>query len=295
MTTQRTKAFFPWFLLVMLLIALGCGGGGGGTVTNYNLSGFVINIETGSDPDPVATVRVGENAVLTDSTDGFFNILVPPNTTSLTVTYTPTGGSPIVRSFSFAGITADTDLGDLFVGPEEVTLTGTVQDSTTNQGLSGVTLKIAGRQAISASDGSFSIPGVAYSSNTQTVFFGLQGIATKTNYFQANFSPTSTPVNGIVGIGTISMTPVGGTTPPPLPTNVNGSTTPANAAIGGTVEILSGTTVIRTTIIDGLGQFKVWLPAGTYTARVTSSGASGTSNFTVTNVNSQISITVPVS
>ena len=279
----------------MLLIALGCGGGGSATVTNFNLSGFIINIETGSDPDPVATVRVGDNAVLTDSADGFFNILVPPNTTSLTVTFTPAGGNPIVRTFTFAGVTADTDLGDLFVGPEEVTLTGTVQDSTTNQGLSGVLLKIAGRQAISASDGSFAIPGVAFSSNTQTVFFGLQGIATRTNFFESNFSPTSSPINGIVNIGTISMTPVGGTVPPPLPTNVNGTTSPASSAVGGTVEILSGTTVIRTTIVDGFGQFKVWLPAGSYTARVTSSGASGTSNFTVTNVNSQISITVPVS
>ena len=133
------------------------------------------------------------------------------------MTFTPAGGNPIVRTFTFAGVTADTDLGDLFVGPEEVTLTGTVQDSTTNQGLSGVLLKIAGRQAISASDGSFAIPGVAFSSNTQTVFFGLQGIATRTNFFESNFSPTSSPINGTTAAATRNgpPPPIGPTTPSP--------------------------------------------------------------------------------
>ncbi len=278
-------------LTLFIAVILGCGGGGGGVApSSVNIQGNVIWIETGSAPSPQATVRIGDQSILSDAIDGYFTLDVPAGNLQLSVTYTPAVGSPVVRTFDLGPVTADLDLRDIYIGPEEITVTGVVRDSTTTAVVPGATVAMAGRTAISGSDGRFTMPGVAYSSSTLSVFLGLQGSVSKAGYFSTFFSPPGAPISGVLDIGAISVTPTGSTAPPPLPFNVAGSFT--NGGAGASVQVLSGTTVIRNTTADGLGQFKLWLPAGTYTVNATLGSLSGSNNLTVSNVNSLTSVQI---
>lgn len=271
-------------LALMLAVILGCGGGGGGTqVGTVTVQGNVLWIETGSAPSPQATIRIGDKSVLSDATDGYFSLDPTAGNLSLTVTYTPNSGPAIVRTFDLGLISSDTDLGDLYIGPESVTVSGQVLDSTNAVPVSGAKVSLAGRSALSGSDGRFAITDVAYSSNTLTVFLGLQGKVERSSYFSTFFSPPGAPTGGVVDVGQISLVPTGSTTPPPLPYNVNGSVV---SGAGSDIQVLSGSTVIRHITADGLGQFTLWLPAGNYTVNATLGSLSGTSNLTVSSVNS---------
>lgn len=278
-----------WHVFVgfFLLLALGCGGGGGGGVTTpstVNINGQVLWIETGAATDPATTVRIGNVSAQTDLIDGYFSLDVPLNSSSLTATYSGTG-TPVVQTFTFDAATADTYLGDLYIGPETVTVRGTVVDSSSSSPVPGAKVSIAGKNATTNSSGLFSITGVAYSSTNQAVFFGLQGVVSSTNYFDGYFSPSSSAAGGIVDVGTVSVTPKGSTTPPGLPYNVSGALLPTGSGGGATVVAKVGTSVIRTTTADVTGTYKMWLPAGTYTIEATKGASSGTATLTVTNVN----------
>lgn len=276
---------------LFLLIILGCGGGGTSVPPTLNeVTGYILWVETGSATDPQSTVRIGDVSGQTDAFDGFFSLEVPDGATSLTVTYVPAGGSPIVRTFTFPAIQDDTDLGALYIGPESVTLVGNVQDSSTLIGVPGAHLKIAGRSGVSSPDGSFSIPDVAYSSSTQNVFLGLQGTVTKTGYFQGTFSPNSVASGGVVNVGNILIVPEGNGTPPPLPSNLSGTVLPDG--FGATIQAKQGTTVIRTTTVDSSNSYRLWLPAGTYTIEATKGASFGSTSATIVNVNQPITANI---
>lgn len=282
------------FLLISLLVLLiGCGGGGGGGgggTTKVSLSGRIVSITTGGAPNPVATVRAGSDSGTTSATDGTFQFDVVSGTTSVTVTFTPSGGVPIVRTFTFASVTIPTDIGDLYVGPEEVTLHGKVVDSSTGAALSGAKLTIAGRTATTDAAGDFSITNVAYDSSTLAVFLGLQGTVSRTGYFSQFFSPPSGPLGGVVEVGTLALIAEGGSTPPPAPFNIGGTVSPSGG--GATVELLSGATVIRTVTADSAGKYQFWAPVGTYTVRAVKGAQNGTSPANLTSVNTPITVNV---
>lgn len=285
---------FLALLLTVMVLLTGCGGGGGGTgAVTYNVSGQILWIETGGALSPAANVRIGTVTGSTDVTDGYFSIDAPAGATEMTVTYTPTAGTPIVRTFFFSALNADIDLGDLYVGPEEILVIGILRDSTNNNPVPGATVKLAGRTAVSAADGTFTLSQVAYSGTTLSVFLGLQGEATQPTYFPAFFNPPNAAIGGGVSVGTVFMTPEGSTTPPPLPSNVSGVVTPSGG--GATVQAKVGANVIRTAIADGAGNFTMWLPAGTYTVTATKGAQSGSTTVTVVNVNQNVSVTVPIS
>lgn len=274
-------------LVAFFLIILGCGGGGGGIApATVTLEGNIFWIETGAATDPQATVRVGEVSGVTDVVDGYFNLEVPAGSTSLTVTFVPNGGSPVVQTFTFPALSTSTDLGELYIGPETVTVAGTVVDSSTLTPVPAATVKIAGRSALTGADGSFAITDVAYSSSTLSVFLGLQGTITKTGYFAGNFSPPSGASGGIVNVGTLQLTPEGSSDPPPLPFNVSGTVTPGGA--GATLVAKQGTVIIRTTTVDALNNYKLWLPAGTYDLEATKGSLTGTTQVTVVQVNQPV-------
>ncbi len=281
------------FLLLTLVIFAACGGGGGGSSipNSVNVVGNIYWVETGAAPNPPATVRIGDVAVTTDEIDGYFSLDVPPGTHTLTITYVPTSGPPVVRTVALGLVTADLDLGEIYIGPEEVTLTGTVRDSQTSEPVPGATVRFAGRATLTGSNGQFTLGNVAYSSNTQNVFLGLQGKVDKAGYFTSFFSPPGTPVGGVIDVGTIALVPQGSTNPPPLPFNVNGTVVPATVA---QIQVLSGTTLIRQVTSDPAGQFTLWLPAGTYTITATAGSLTGTTSVTVTNVNSTTSVQVNI-
>jgi hypothetical protein len=281
---------------VMLALVAGCGGGGGGgggsTGTTVSILGRIIWIENGGAPSPQATVRIGERTTLTNTVDGGFNLDVPSGAASLTVS-TTIAGTPIIRTFNFPAAAASVDLGDLFIGPTEVSITGRVVDSTNGTGVAGARVSIAGRTAVAAANGTFTVTQVAYSSTSLSVFLGLQGTASGTSYFTGFFSPPAGAVGGVVDAGSISLVPTGGDSPPPLPTNLTVTVAPSGSS--STVEVLLAGTVIRTGTADAAGKASFWLPAGTYTVRATKAAQIGTAPVTITTPSSQTSVNVTLS
>jgi len=286
------KRWLLFLVVVFGAVILGCGGGGGGVSSGtVNVVANVLWVETGSATSPQATVRIGDVSTLTDQIDGFVSLDVPPGNLTLTVTFTPTGSpTPIVRTFALGVVTGDIDLGEIYVGPEEIALTGQIVDSTTSNPVNLAQVKFAGRTALTGSDGRFTVTNVAYSSATQSVFFGIQGQATKTGYFTTFFSPTAPPTSGVLDLGTLTLTPEGSTNPPPVPFNVNGLATPTGGF--AEIEVLSGITPIRNITADAFGNFTLWLPVGSYTVNATSGIRTGTTNLTVTSVSSVTNVQI---
>jgi hypothetical protein len=224
--------------------------------------------------------------------DGGFAFDIPAGSTSTTVTAT-VGGAPVIRTFTFPAVSAATDVGDLYIGPEEVTVTGRVSDAGTGGGLAGATVKMAGRSAVSGADGRFSIPLVAYASSASAVFLGLQGEASQSGYFASFFSPGGLPVGGTVDVGSVALSSAGGDDPPPPPSNIRISVGPDGA--GAVVELRSGSTIIRTGVASGSGAASFWAPVGTYTVRAVKGARTGTSPASVTSVNLPVSVNVVLS
>ncbi len=279
-------------LLAMLLV--GCGGGGGGTPATALLVGRVLWIESNSATDPAASVSSGGNTTTTDILDGSFVLSAPVGATSVTVSYSD-GGPPVVFTFNFAPASGTVDLGDLYIGPETVTVHGTVTDAANDQPVAGATVKLAGRTAITAANGEFSLLNVAYSSSQSAAFGDLIGEVSKQFYVTRQFSPPTVAVGGVVEVGTLQISPESLDEPPPLPANITGTVLPVNDGAGALVELLEGLTVIRTTTADGSGRFKLWAPVGTYTVRATNGPLTGTAPVTVTAPNVQVVVNVIIS
>lgn len=276
-------------LLCSLIVLASCGGSGGGGGTGggstSNITGRVIWIETGSGPNPAATVRSGSKSQTTDVNDGFFDFETETGVTSATVTTVPTGGLAIVRTFTFPPASGTADLGDLYVGPQEVNITGVVEDVSTSLPVAGAKIRIGGREATSASNGKFTVAKVAYSDANPNVFLGLDGIVTSTDFFERHFNPGDLASGGTLNVGVISLTPKGSVDPPPPPFNVAGTITPANLASGASYLVKLGTTTLRSGKADANGQFKVWLPKGTYIVSASKGSNSGQTTLTVTSTN----------
>lgn len=280
---------FSLLVATLASLLIGCGGGGGTTPPPPGqvapIFGRVLWIETGAAPSPSATLRVGTVTSQTDTVDGFFDFDVPVGSTAMTVNYTPSGGETLVREFFFpATPNEDTDLGDLYIGPQQISVTGRLTSSATGAPIAGGTVRLAGRQATSGSDGFFTLQNVAFSQAQQVVFRGLSGSASANGFITQTWPiPAETPVvSGSLNVGTISLSPLAGDTPPPLPFNVEGRITPAATGAGASVVVRQGDTVVRTATANGEGRFFVWLTAGVYSVTVTAGSSTATVNLTVT-------------
>lgn len=285
---SRTSRILPAVVALVLALA-GCGGGGGGgggggTVL-VPLTGRVLWIESGSGTNPASTVRVGTESTTTDVIDGFFDFNAPTGSTQATVTYAPSSGAPIVRTFTFPALTAQTDLGDLYIGPQEVSVRGKAVDASDGSPVAGATVTLGGRRATSGSDGSFSVEKVAYSATNPAVFLGLDGVVSATNYFARHFSPQSLATGGVVQVGSIALTPLGSADPPPPPHTLQGQATPIGQGANATVEVLQSSVVVRSGKADDQGRYKFWLPTGTFTLRATKGASTAQVTFTVTSTN----------
>ncbi|HLK16154.1 MAG TPA: hypothetical protein VKT78_15220 [Fimbriimonadaceae bacterium] len=272
-------------ILVLALVALalnGCGGsgGGGGTAT---VTGRVIYVETGGAPNPVATVQVGSVAISTDASDGSFTLQnVPTGITTLTVNTNSASG---VWTFTIAPATASTteDVGDLWVGPQRVTLAGAVLDSSTNNPISGATVKFGGAIGKTNASGLFSLSPVAYPNTNFAAFWGIVGNVTANNYFANTFSASpNTSVNGTVTVASILLTPLSNTSPPPPPYNIWGRITPTAEGVNCTVTLLQNGTPVRRTLADATGTYYFWVAPGTYTLHFVSGTHTDPSDPTVT-------------
>jgi hypothetical protein len=284
-------------LLLIIAIIAGCGGGGGGGAgAPVSLFGRVLWVETGAGVEPAATIRSGEASTLSSTVDGSFQLDTSSGVASITITWTEPGTTtPIVRTFNFEPKTANADLGDIYIGPETVSVQGRAVSTADSSPIAGGLVKMAGVETVTAADGTFSLDGVAYSPDALAVFLGLQGSIARTGYFTKFFSPPSGASAGLVEVGDVAMTPEGSDDPPPPPFNIEGTVLPVGEAAGATVELKSGANIIRTATADGAGKFYIWAPVGTYTLEAENGGLSGTAGVTVTSVNEKVTQNVTIS
>jgi hypothetical protein len=253
-------------LAVTCLVVAGCGGGGSSTTnpTPATVVGRVLNVETGGPLSPAVTVQVGNNTTSTSVADGSFTVGANAGATTVIVDTHALFG---VWTFTIPPASGTTDAGDLWVGPQKVTLTGRVVDSTSSQPISGATVSFAGVTGTTNASGIYSLPNVAYSSTTQTAFWGIQGSAVATGFFATTFSAApSIANNGVVTVADVVLTPLSDTTPPGNPANIVGRVTPSNKASGTIVTLtITGGNVVRIFNVDSTGDYSFWVPAGNYT------------------------------
>jgi hypothetical protein len=269
-------------LLAIVCVALsGCGGGGGGGPTgsggNGAVVGRVLNVVTGGPLSPAATVQVGNNTSSTSPADGSFTVTAKNGSTTLLVdTHNATFG---VWSFTIPAVSGTVDAGDVWVGPEKVTVTGRVIASTDLQPIAGAKVSFAGRTATTDSTGIFSLTNVAYSSATQTAFWGIAGSAVATGFFNTQFSTSPAVANsGVVTVSDVVLTPLSDTDPPPLPSNIIGRVLPLSEASGTIVTLKDGTgNAVRIFNVGSNGAYGFWIAPGSYTVTYQNGSKTATS------------------
>jgi len=248
------------FAILGVLLA-GCGGGGG-PATTFTVTGRVLSVVSDGPVNPSARIQVGGTTATTNAADGSFTIQVPSGTTSLTVDTLSSFG---VFVFTVPSITADSDVGDLWVGPEKVTVTGTVRNSTDSTPIANADVNFGGVVGKTNASGGFSLSNVAYSTDNIQGFFSVVGSARATGFFASNFSPTQPAVAGVVTVDDILLTPSTDTTPPPGPYNIWGRINPSSLAAGTLVTLSQNGNAVRQFTVGSDGKYFFWVPAGTYT------------------------------
>lgn len=249
-------------LVAVLLVAIGCGGGGGGGGVTVRVNGRVLSVITGGPTNPPSSVQAGGFSTSTSPADGSFGLDVPVGTTSLSVDTLGAGG---VFVFTIPAAVADTDVGDLWVGPEKVTVTGTVRDATDADPIAGAQVSFGGRTGVTDANGVYTLLNVAYSSQNPEQFFGVIGQARATGFFVSDFTATRAAVGGVVTIDDVLLTPSGDANPPPGPYNIWGRVSPSGLAPGTVVTLLQNGNPVRTTSVGQDGRYFFWVAAGTYT------------------------------
>ncbi len=255
------------FGLVMLFLA-GCGGGGTSAPSTFELTGIVEVIGTGGAPSPVASVQVGPASANTN-VDGSFTLQASPGASFALVVFTPTGGSPVTFRFDFPTLTADRDLGTLFVGPEQITVTGIVRNQDDSSAVSGATVTLAGKTTTTDGSGSYTFVGLAYDSGQPFTFLNLTGRAGKAGFFPRVFFPDSGPVSGLANLADVFLQPDSGDAPPGTPFNIEGFVNPAGTGVGATVELYSEPTLVRSVTTGADRKFGFWVAPGNYTILAT--------------------------
>lgn len=272
--------FLIGILVLFSMLLAGCGGSTG--PATVRISGIVLWLATGGGPSPVPSVQAG-SASVNAAADGTFELTVPKGTAFVLVTHTPTGGSPITFRFDFAPVTADTDIGDLTIGPSKISVTGFVKSTVDDSPISGATVNLAGKTATTAADGRYTLTEVAYDASSPSAFLSLLGIAGKTAFFARQFSPDAGPSGGVATVSDIQLQPDDGGTPIDPPFVIFGTVGPSGVASGSTVDLVQGSTVIRRFAVGADRKYGFWVPTGTYIIRAykTSAGLTA-SDITVT-------------
>lgn len=253
------------FAFLMLLTLLACGGGGS-PVGRITLTGRVLNVDSGAPFSSAATVQTSAASANTAVADGSFTVGANSGTASLTVLAPSSLGFPIFDFVFPAQTQAVSDVGDLWVGPQKVTLRGTIRNASNSLGIGGAKIAFAGQNGVTASDGTFNIPNVAYSSANTGSFLGLVGQVSATNFFSNEFTTNGNlAVSGVVDVGDVLMTPLDSDTPPGLPFNIWGIISPSGSANGTVVTLKdTGGAIVRRFTVGTSARYQFWVDAGSY-------------------------------
>ena len=265
------KRFALWMSVGAAIIALaaGCGGGGGGGGggSSATLIGRVLSVTTGGPLNPGATVqRVGGSpSTTTDLADGSFSLPNVSNGTTQAQVVSNQVGWPLF-TFNFPAASGTTVIGDLWVGPEQVTLRGRLLNSTNATPVANADISFGGQNGKSGADGVFNLPGVAYSSATQASFWGIIGSARANGFFKTDFTaaPNEKDGSNVVNVGDILLTPSNDPNPPGPPYNITGRVLPIGTSTGCIVTLKQGATPLRIFNVANDGKYYFWITPGSY-------------------------------
>jgi hypothetical protein len=249
----------------------------------------VLDVTTGGPVTGVSVTAPGFASVNTKA-DGSFSLSASPATTSITVDATKAGYG--AWSFTFVGSSGTVDLGQLWVGPTRVTLTGKVIDSTTGVSVAGAAVSFAGLTTATANDGTFSLYPVPYNGADLPVFWGIAGSVTATSYFTETFTAGDQRVSaGIVAVGDILITPSNNPNPPGQPYSITGYVEPIGNSTGTVVTLLSSGTPVRVFNVGANGQYFFWIGPGAYTITFKDGALSApTQAVTVTSLGAPVTV-----
>jgi hypothetical protein len=248
------------------LVLIACGGGGPVT-SDKRASGRVLDIATGGPFSRAATVQSSVAIANTVIADGSFNITVAGGTTSLSVN-APAASSYPTFQFLFPALNlAQNEVGDLWVGPEKVRVTGTLRNAANGNPIASAPVQFGGQHTVSGADGVFSLNNVAYSSSNTASFLGLVGRVNATGFFANEFtSGGNTATAGVVNVGELLLTPLDSETPPGLPYTIWGNISPRANALNTVVTLKdSGNAVVRRFNVGSDARYQFWVPPGSYT------------------------------
>lgn len=268
-----------FLISALCLFAAACGGSGGSPSAKGTVVGRVLNVATGGPTNPTSTVQIGTKSTQTSLSDGSFTLAnVSQGGTSLTVD----NGVPPLWNFTIPAIEETTDVGDLWVGPERVTLTGTVRDAATSNPISGAMIAFGGRFGTTNASGVFALQNVAYATSTQTAFWGIVGSATATGYFRNEWTAApNTAVAGTVTVNDILLSPTSDPTPPGEPFNLWGVISAPGGASGSIVRLKQSGVDVRVYNVGSDGRYRFFVLPGSYVISA-SKGASTAPDVPVT-------------
>jgi hypothetical protein len=253
--------------IAVLGLFIGCGGRS--VQVTFQVTGRILSVTTGGAPNPAASVQIGRVTALTEAGSGTFVLQAAKDASSLIVS------QPGILTFVFSllPITAPTDLGDFWIGPEVVNIVGTVLDAQSGLGVPQASVSFAGRKTLTQQNGDFVLENVAYDSNSQFVFFGIIGRVEKEGYVTAEFNANQNPVQNIITLPPILLAPTSDPIPPGPPFNLWGIVTVQGGNSSGTIVslIFQGST-FRLQNLTSDGKYLFWVPPADYILRFEKSG-----------------------
>ena len=261
------KRTYLFFAIAILLLSLGCGGGGGGGGGKSTLIGRVLGVVSGGPLNPAASIQgVGGTPSTTAAlADGSFSLGNIANGTTQFQVLSNQAGWPLF-TFNIPASNGNTVVGDLWVGPEVVTLRGRALNSTNAAPIVNADVTFAGQNGKTDALGVFNLTGVAYSSATQTAFWGIVGTVRATSFFKTDFNAAPNTKNGsnVVDVGDILLTPSNDPNPPGPPYNITGKVLPIGGSSGCVVTLKQGATDLRIYNVGNDGKYYFWITPGNY-------------------------------
>ncbi len=249
-------------LLVLVLVSCG----GDSPIPSIHISGRVLDISTGGPTTTASSIQSSTSTVSTSLVDGSFIVGGSSGEIGLLVSPPSILGYPTF-SYTFQPlIQSQNDVGDLWVGPQQVEVTGVVQNAADNSPIANALVRFGGQKGTTDATGTFHILHVAYSTANTSSFLGLTGRAEATNFLANEFTAGgNTAVAGVVAVGTVLLSPVDSNTPPPPPFDLWGLIAPSNLASGTIVTLKDSVgTPIRRFTVGVNARYQFWVPAGQY-------------------------------
>jgi len=263
--------------LALVCGGTGCGGGGGGLPAD--IKGRILLVTSGQPPNPAANVSVAGASAVQTLADGTFTIR-NASATATQIMVTATGMTALHQTLPALTPNAVNDLGDIFLTDTtyDADVDGTVRRADTLEAVSGATVRISGKLAITGATGAFAIqdlPAGLGGPDLQVGIVKATGFEDKPLIFDIPLGPTAPPDNLVNHLGDILISPpVGGI--PGGPTTIRGKVTLQGQTI------FTGSTVTLIRVSDGSqlgsvltlqdGSYGFWVPVGDYQVRAERAG-----------------------